>query len=73
MENTFNYELITTIAGEVIKRTDSNGNEAWIPTDPANSDYAAYCVWAVAEGLMEAPVVVEPEAVEPEPSVSIEP
>lgn len=42
MENTFTYELITTIAGEVVKRTHADGNEAWIPTDPANSDYAAY-------------------------------
>jgi len=60
------YEAITTESGaEVIKRTDADGNEAWIPTDPSNSDYAAYCVWAVAEGIMEAPVVVEPEDTEP--------
>lgn len=39
----FTYELITTALGnEIIKRTDAEGNEAWIPTDPANSDYAAY-------------------------------
>jgi len=27
---------------DVILRTDENGIEAWIPTDPANSDYQAY-------------------------------
>ena len=25
-----------------IKRTDGDGNVAWIPTDPANSDYAEF-------------------------------
>lgn len=49
------YEIVETLdGGEAIKRTDANGVEAWIPTDPANSDYAAYCAWAIAEGLMEA-------------------
>lgn len=38
----YTYEVVTNLMGEVIKRTDSDGNEAWIPTDPANSDYAAY-------------------------------
>lgn len=65
--NEYSYEVITSEREvTIIKRTDADGNEAWIPTDPANSDYAAYCVWAVAEGIMEAPVVVEPEATEPE-------
>lgn len=41
--NEFSYEVISTaLGGEVIKRTDADGNEAWIPTDPANSDYQAY-------------------------------
>jgi hypothetical protein len=40
------YEAITTESGaEVIKRTDADGKEVWIPTDPANSDYAAYLAW----------------------------
>jgi hypothetical protein len=43
MANNYLYEIIETeMGGEVIKRTDADGNEAWIPTDPANSDYAQY-------------------------------
>jgi hypothetical protein len=38
----YSYETIETYMGEVIKRTDRDGNEAWIPLDPANSDYAHY-------------------------------
>ena len=42
-----NYEIVETQSpmGEVtqiIKRTDENGAVAWIPTDPANSDYQRY-------------------------------
>jgi hypothetical protein len=33
------------------------------PADEANPEYVA---WAVAEGIMEAPVVVEPADIEPE-------
>ena len=40
------------------------------PADPANPEYVA---WAIAEGLMEAPVVVEPEVVEPEPVIGTDP
>lgn len=41
--NEFTYQVITTdFGGEVIKRTDADGNEAWIPVDPANSDYQVY-------------------------------
>lgn len=41
--NEFVYEISLGLAGnEIIKRTDTAGNEAWIPTDPANSDYQAY-------------------------------
>jgi hypothetical protein len=32
------------------------------PADEANPEYVA---WAVAEGIIEAPVVVEPEVTEP--------
>jgi hypothetical protein len=36
------YEKVTSETGhQFIKRTDENG-EAWIPADPANSDYQAY-------------------------------
>ena len=38
----YTYEIIQTFDVEVIKRTDSEGNEAWVPQDPANSDYQAY-------------------------------
>jgi hypothetical protein len=42
----YTYEEITTetLAGTstVIKRTDENGFVAWIPKDPANSDYQRY-------------------------------
>lgn len=41
--NEYTYEVITMPLGIVIiKRTDADGIESWIPTDPANSDYQAY-------------------------------
>jgi hypothetical protein len=49
MENTYTYEEVTTGLSAMIKRTDADGNEAWIPTDPANSDYAAYLAWLEAQ------------------------
>ena len=37
------YELVEGNLGLTsIKRTDENGQESWIPSDPANSDYQAY-------------------------------
>jgi len=36
------YEEIKDDNGNIIKRTDENGQVWWIPTDPANSDYQAY-------------------------------
>jgi len=37
------YEVIERDFGNtVVKRTDENGQETWFPTDPTNSDYAAY-------------------------------
>jgi hypothetical protein len=39
----FIYELITSeFGGENIKRTDEDGNEAWIPVDQNNADYQRY-------------------------------
>jgi hypothetical protein len=39
----YTYEIINNDnARPVIKRVDEDGNEAWIPTDPSNSDYQAY-------------------------------
>jgi hypothetical protein len=41
--NKYIFETITSEFGEsIIKRTDEDGNEAWIPMDPSNSDYAKY-------------------------------
>ena len=45
----YTYKIIETSSGQVIKRTDSEGNEAWIPTDPANSDYQEYLAQLEAE------------------------
>ena len=40
----YTYEVIINelTQSETIKRTDENGLVAWIPIDPANSDYQAY-------------------------------
>jgi hypothetical protein len=42
----YTYEEIIkesdTGTSTIIKRTDEDGNEAWIPLDPNNSDYQAY-------------------------------
>jgi hypothetical protein len=40
--NEYIYETGFGVNEDIIKRTDADGVEAWIPTDPANSDYAAY-------------------------------
>jgi len=41
--NEYTYEvIISELIGKVIKRTDADGNEAWIPANPDNSDYVAY-------------------------------
>ena len=40
------YELIEAdgkiFFSDMVKKTDSEGKVFWIPTDPANSDYAKY-------------------------------
>lgn len=54
----YTYEEVLDYEGKIFCITRSDG--ASIPTDPANSDYAAYLVWAIAEGIMEAPVVPDP-------------
>jgi len=39
----FIYEVYPTLNGSnYIKKTDENGSEWFIPSDPANSDYQAY-------------------------------
>jgi predicted acetyltransferase len=67
----YTYKVITTEYGsEVIKRTDSEGNEAWIPTDPANSDYAEYLAFLESQPkkttATKTTVVEEPVAPEEE-------
>jgi hypothetical protein len=49
------YEKVQTKLGLVVKATEGE-REIWIPTDPANSDYAEYLAlqdW-LAEGKKEA-------------------
>jgi hypothetical protein len=45
------YEIIhpTQYTPEIIARKNENGVFCFIPTDPENSDYAAYLEW-LAEG-----------------------
>jgi hypothetical protein len=40
----YTYEVIENaeMKFKIIKRTDESGVIAWIPLDPANSDYQAY-------------------------------
>jgi hypothetical protein len=40
----YTYEVIENFGENVIKRTDQEGNQAFIPTDPANTDYQEYLV-----------------------------
>lgn len=42
------YKVNTTDFGSTIVRTDEDGKVWWIPTDPANSDYARYLRWVEA-------------------------
>jgi hypothetical protein len=54
------YEIIETpFGGEILKRTDENGQEWFIPTDPANSDYQAYL--KSLEAAQSTPIVTEDE------------
>jgi hypothetical protein len=38
----YTYEVIESEEGSIVRRTDADGKEWWIPTDPANSDYQEY-------------------------------
>ena len=35
-------EVIDDFGSKMIKRTNLDGTESWIPLDPANADYQAY-------------------------------
>ena len=52
------YEEITTDMGnKVIKKTDVDGMEYWIPLDPANSDYQAYLDRDKPKAALSTPIV----------------
>jgi len=37
------YEIVkNAFSSDMIKKTDEDGNECWIPIDPANTDYQEY-------------------------------
>ena len=56
----YQYQEIKTEMGSVIKKTDANGIELWIPTDSANSDYQAYLAWLEnPEAEQSTPIVVD--------------
>jgi hypothetical protein len=39
----FTYEIVKNeFQAEILKRTDADGKEWWIPMDEANSDYQRY-------------------------------
>ena len=46
-----------------LKREDTDGNIAFVPTDPANRDYAEF----LASGATAAPYVAPPAPAEPTP------
>jgi len=42
MEITYQFISSVDIVPDHVLRTNEDGTETWIPTDPANSDYQAY-------------------------------
>jgi hypothetical protein len=62
---------ITTLEGKqthIILDLGDGGFKSF-PADESNPEYVT---WAVAEGIMEAPVVVEPADIEPEVTESVD-
>jgi hypothetical protein len=39
---TYEYEILEQLGTKVLKRTDEDGNIAWVPMDESNSDYQRY-------------------------------
>ena len=69
-----NYEEVTyTSDGVDYKSIILDLGDGAFKSFPADESNPEYCAWAIAEGLMEAPVVVEPEVVEPEPVIGTDP
>lgn len=58
------YELLTTTEDgiKIFARIDEDG----LCRVTCTEDDPGYVAWAIEEGIMEAPEVVEPEVVEPE-------
>ena len=52
----FTYEWIDAEQSS-LKRTDADGNVAWVPTDPGNRDYAEF----LSSGATAAAYVAPPE------------
>jgi hypothetical protein len=38
----YTYEMVESLTDKMLKRTDANGKEVWIPLDESNSDYQRY-------------------------------
>jgi hypothetical protein len=62
----YTYEVIESEEGSVVKRTDPDGKEWWIPTDPANSDYQEYLASLEATPAKAPKTTVVEEPVAPE-------
>ena len=57
---TYTYEW-TNAKQSTLKRTDAEGNIAFVPTDPGNRDYAEFCnCGATAASYVEPPAPPEP-------------
>jgi len=51
------YELIKGELSDVIKRTDEDGKEWWIPINEANADYQAYLDRDKPKAALSTPIV----------------
>ena len=62
------YKQIKDIQGNLISAVLFINNDAFIPFDPANTDYQEYLKW-LEEGNLPSPA----DIVEPSPTASVEP